>query len=171
LLLRWQAPSPAPLTPSTTSPGPTRGTSTGPPNPRQRPAKTPPKLRLGWRTGPRLRHRFQHRPEPLRGASRQQKPLATGPPWGRGCDRCRMERSQFPRTYGEPPPCVRRSITTMPESRHKRNVTAGTDGSSHIACSACDGPSVTHLGRPAVTNRWLPHDAWIAVTNRCAPPP
>jgi hypothetical protein len=48
--------SPAPLTASPASPGPAPGTSTGPPNPRQRPAKAPPQVAYrscaGWSASP-----------------------------------------------------------------------------------------------------------------------
>jgi hypothetical protein len=128
LLLRWQAPQPCPAHRENDRTRPDSGTLDGSPNVRQSYAKGAPKLRTRWRTLPRLRHRRYRRQEPLRGASRPQKPRATGPPWGkRSRARLihsspgrlqgaafggtlthqpagrRMERSRFQRTFGAPP--------------------------------------------------------------------
>ena len=155
---------------------------------RQSPAKSPPKPRTRWRTLPRLRPRRYRWQEPLRGASRPQKPRATGPPWGRGASALdpsvtrsavwsRLRRRSIHSADRLPHGALaisahlRRAaifdgdpITTMPRPNTNGTSQAVTSESS-CGLLRCDDPSVTLLVRLTVTIR----SAHCAVTIRPSP--
>src|SRR6266545_5221787 len=150
----------------------------GSPKPRQKPAKAPPKPRTRWRTRPRLRLRCCRRLEPLRGASRPQKPRATGPPWGRGASA--FDPSVSLPAVWKPPSAAIDSFSRPAAAWSARN--------SLRTCGApppfggdplppCRGQTRTDRHRrhgasrslaPLVTNRARPGVARLAVTIRSA---
>ncbi len=85
LLLRWQAPQPCPAHPAGGLTRPDSGASTGTPNLTLDPTPNPTlDSTHAARVPPPRPSAASPLVEPLRGASRPQKPRATGPPWGRG---------------------------------------------------------------------------------------